>query len=312
MKETIIITGSSGFIGTELTQQLLDESFKVIGLDLEPPKRDFKGSFEFRQVDLTSAESSKFFPKSSALIHLASKIGGVRYMEAHPVNILEENVKMFLNTFSGLRVSKTKRIIYASSSMVYQKTKLYPVKETDALATPLPSNIYGVSKLIGETFCKAYQKEFNIDYTIMRIFNAYGKNEYLGERSHVIADLTRKILSGQYPLELWGSPNATRSFTHVSDIAYAFVLAVKNSSTLNQDYNVGNSQETKIIDLAQKIWLLCGRNKTFKAEWFETEPDTAIKRSLDVSKLLALGWKPKVTLDKGLPEVVEWLKKEYK
>jgi nucleoside-diphosphate-sugar epimerase len=124
----------------------------------------------------------------------------------------------------------------------------------------------------------------------------------------VLPDLVQKILSGQYPLELLGSPEATRTFIHVRDVAAGFVKVLESEKAVNQDYNLGNENEIKIIDLAKLLWKLCERKEPFKAVWSGEVTDTSVRRSLSAAKLRKLGWKPTVSLEKGAKEVVEWLK----
>lgn len=308
-KKSVIVTGSSGFIGREVTRQLLSKGYQVIGIGLQEDTENFKGSFDYIQTDLREPASQTIFQKAPFCIHLAAQIGGVKYMDSYPAGILNDNIKILANTFEGAVKAKVQRLVYASSSMIFQLAKQYPSTEDQVPKIPPPSNFYGFSKLVGEYYCRAYQHEFGLPYTIIRIFNAYGANEYLGERGHVLPDLVQRILQGEYPLQLHGHPEASRPFTHVSDVAAAFVLVLENRKAQNEDFNVGTENEIKIHDLAKLLWKLCRRTESFKAVWTGKVTDTAVRRGVDPQKIKNIGWQPQISLEEGGSEVISWLKK---
>jgi nucleoside-diphosphate-sugar epimerase len=245
---------------------------------------------------------------------MASKIGGIGYFHKYPATILSENNKIYSSTFEAAAKNKIKRMVFISSSMVFESTTQFPSKEPDVVKIPPPITGYGFSKLIGEYYCKTFKDEFGLDYTIVRPFNAYGINEYPGDfvgYSHVIPDLVKKVLSDQYPLELLGDGNQTRCFTHVKDIAKGIVMAAESEKAVNEDFNLGTEKETSMIDLAERIWVLCEMKQLFKVKYVPGFSYDIKKRVPDISKAKkAFGWEPKIRLEDGLREVVAWLKKE--
>lgn len=315
MKKRILVTGGAGFIGSEVVQQLVKKGYQVrVADDLSKLEAKVPDLVEFLKLDLTDKKSAlKAMDNIDYCIHLAAKIGGIGYFHKYPANILSENNKMYSAVFEAAVEKKIKRIIYLSSSMVFESTKKFPSKENDLSEIPPPVSAYGFSKLVGEWYCHAFKDEFGLNYSIIRPFNAYGINEAPGEDvgyAHVIPDLIKKILSGQYPLELLGNGKQTRCFTHVSDIASGIIAAMESKMAENKDFNIGSEKEIKMIDLAKLLWTLCGVKKPFKVKYvsgFKYD----IKRRVPSSKKAAkiLGWKPEKNFKKELPIIIAWIKK---
>ena len=217
-------------------------------------------------------------------------------------------------TFEAAAKHKMRRMLYVSSSMVFESATSFPSKESDLLVIPPPVSAYGFSKLSGEWYCRAFADQFGLPFTICRPFNAYGVNEFPGEDvgyAHVIPDLTKKILSGQRPLELLGDGSQTRSFTHVRDIARGIILALESERAVNQDFNISNAEEMTILDLAQRIWRLCETGTVF--DWVSV-PSFVYdikRRSPDPQKARDLiGFESEIKIDEGLNEVIAWLREK--
>lgn len=310
----VLVTGGAGFIGSEVVKQLLEKGYKVrVADDLSKLEANVPYGCEFLRVDLTNKSMAfKAMDGTDFCIHLAAKIGGIGYFHKYPATILSENNKIYSAVFEAALAKKIKRIVYLSSSMVFESTKSFPSKEEDLAKIPPPVSAYGFSKLVGEWYCKAFFDEFGLNYTIVRPFNAYGINESPGEEvgyAHVIPDLIKKILSGQYPLELLGDGSQTRCFTHVSDIARGIILAMESEKAINEDFNLGSEREIKMIDLARLLWKKCQMDKHFKAKFvsgFKYDIRRRVPSSKKAEKIL--GWKPKIKLEKELPIIIEWVK----
>lgn len=310
----IIVTGGAGFIGQEIVKQLLEKGYFVRVVDnLSKHNKKPLYSSEFLNLDLTDkSDANKSLEGMDICIHLAAKIGGIGYFHKYPATILSENNKIYSAVFEASVKNKIERIIYISSSMVFESATKFPSSEKDINNTLPPVTSYGFSKLIGEQYCKAFFEEFGLNYTICRPFNAYGINEYPEEEigyAHVIPDLAKKILSNQYPLELLGDGNQVRCFTHVKDLAEGIIKTMESEKALNNDFNIANDEPITMLELAKKIWAISGNTKTFKVKHVKPFGSDVRNRIPDVSKMKELiGWSAKIKLDEGLPETINWLK----
>jgi len=252
------------------------------------------------------------FEKMDVCINLASKIGGIGYFHKYPATILSENNKIYSSTFEAAARCGIERMVYVSSSMVFESTQTFPSGEDDICRIPPPVTSYGLSKLVGEWYCRAFLAEHGLPYTIIRPFNAFGVNEAPGEEvgyAHVIPDLIKKSLSGQSPLEILGDGEQMRCFTHVRDVARGVILAMESERALNEDFNLGTSEEIKMADLARIIYKLCRPAGTFQVRYVKGFEHDIRRRVPDASKAKRLlGWEPQLGLEDQLPEVVEWVR----
>ncbi len=308
----ILVTGGCGFIGSRLVEKLLLKGHEVIVADnLSKPESSIKEGYRFIQIDLSNKEEVlKIFKEGFDLcISLAAKIGGIGYFHKVPATILSDNNDIYSSTFEAAAKTNTK-VIYVSSSVVFECANKFPTKEEDVRNIPVPRSSYGFSKLIGEQYCKAFHEQYGLDYSIVRPFNAYGINEAPGEEvgyAHVIPDLIKKILSKK-ELEILGDGNQIRCYTHIDDLTDGIITVMEHPNSNLEDYNISSSDEIKVIDLAKILWKLCGRKDEFKVKYVDGFKDDVVKRIPDTSKIRSLNWKTKVKFEDGLKEVVEWIK----
>lgn len=310
----IIVTGGAGFIGSEVVKKLIKKKYLVRVVDnLSKPGSKKEKGYEFIKADLTNpAVTQKAFAGAHICINLAAKIGGIGYFHTYPAIILSDNNKISSATFEASVKNNIEKMIYISSSMVYESTHIFPSKEQDVEKIPPPVSSYGFSKLMGEQYCKAFFDEFGLKYSICRPFNAYGAHEYPSARvgqAHVIPDMIKKILSGQYPLEILGDGNQVRCFTHVSDLAEGIIAVMESKTTDNKIFNIANPQPITILELARLLWKLIGVRKEFKVKFKKRFSYDIKKRIPDISHILSqTSWRPKIDLEEGLSETVSWLK----
>lgn len=313
----ILVTGGAGFIGSEVVKQLLQKGYSVkVADDLSKIEVKVPKGCKFVRVDLTDKkETLKVMSGMDYCIHLAAKIGGIGYFHKYPATILSENNKLYSSVFEAAVEKKIKRLVYVSSSMVFESTNKFPSRESDIKKIPPPISAYGFSKLTGEEYCEAFRDEYGLKYTICRPFNSYGINEAPGDEvgyAHVIPDLIKKLLSGQYPLEMLGNGKQTRCFTHVSDIARGIIMAMESKKAENEDFNIGTEEETKMLDLAELLFKLCDINKPFKVKLvpgFKYDIKRRVPSNSKARKIL--GWKPEKKLAEELPIIINWIKANY-
>ena len=196
--------------------------------------------------------------------------------------------------------------------MVLKYTTTLRSKGPGLKKIPPPLSAYGFSKLSGEWYCRAFWDEHHLPYSICRPFNAYGVNEYPGEEigyAHVIPDLIKKIIRGDYPLAILGNGNQSRSFTHVTDLARGIIKVMESPKAVNQDFNLASTREVKIIDLAKLLWKLCGRKEKFQVKLVPGFTYDIQRRSPNADRAKqVLDWEAKVKLEAGLVEIINWLK----
>ncbi len=321
MQKRVFVTGGLGFIGRKVAIELDKKKFKVIAVDKKVPQKHISlpKTIQVVRADLRNREQVEaILEEDSIVVHLAANIGSLTYMENHQAEILAENTAIDAALYPAMVKKGVSTIIYSSSSMVFQHAKNYPYKEDDLPYVPPPTNVYGLSKLIGEYFCKSFHAQYGLDYVILRYHNIYGPGEEAKGKSfgdiHPIPAFIQKILAGQYPIELLGNPNATRPFTYIDDAVSATVQLIeeaskKNPKVINEDFNIGPNTATKIVDVAEIIWTLMGDKREFAYIQIPVSAITAERREMDDTKIKnAISWEAKTSLKDGISNVLNAIK----
>jgi UDP-glucose 4-epimerase len=247
------------------------------------------------------------------IVHLAAIVGGIANFHKYPLTLLENNNALYNSLVRTAVEERVERFVYVSSSMVFENAATFPTKESDLRTTPAPWSAYGFSKLAGEVYCRAAHDEHGLRYTICRPFNAYGPGEMPEDEpgiAHMVPDLIRKVLSGQQPLQIFGSGEQTRTITYVDDIADGIVTAMNSDAGLNEDFNISASEEMTVAQIARIIWEECGRDPAaFELEHLESFEVDVQRRWPDVAKAeRLLGWRAQTDVREGIRRTVAWLR----
>lgn len=312
MKSKVLVTGGCGFVGREVVRQLLEKGYLVIIVD------DFSNSTPLTETsflkvikhDLSKSINKEIFKGIDFCIHLAARVGGIKYMNTFQSEILESDILIDTNVISAASQAKTK-IVYTSTVIVYDQLKKTPFNE-DQIILPPKSN-YGFSKFIGERLCRVFSKDRGSKFAIARISNVYGinKNNIDEKKLHVIPDLIRKILQ-EKPLTLINGGRQTRTFIHVNDLANALISIMESEKAEGETFNVASGDKYQILELARLIWGLLERDEKFDFKCIDMEGEDLTDSSADPSKIArVLGWKPEYSLKESLPEIVEWYQAKY-
>ena len=301
----VLLTGAAGFLGSFLSEELLNNDYEVVGLDnffrgkeeYLPEHNDFK----FSKIDLARQPEkiTELIQKEQPdiLVHYAA-INGTKYFYDIPYQVINDNVQMTQNVLKACKHSTVEKIVYASSSEVYGEPMQVPTPETHPMLLNVHTyrDSYASSKAICEFYVKLFAKEFKIKYLILRIFNTYGPHMDTSEYGQVVPEFIRKMYKDK-KFTIIGDGDHTRSFCYVDDHTRLVRQLIENAS--NEIVNVGNNEEVKINDLAKKMHEL--ENKEFKPQYLPAREYDHARRQPDISKLKKLiNDYPKISLEKGL------------
>ena len=308
-KKTFLVTGGTGFIGSNICKLLLKKNYNVKIFD-----NNFRGSsskivkikkkVKFIKGDVRNIKSlNKAMKRTDAVIHLAY-INGTKYFYTKPVLTLDIAMKGIINVIDLCIKNRISELYLASSSEVYQTPDKIPTDESEPLRIPdifNPRYSYGGGKILTELMGIHYGKKYFKKLVIFRPHNVYGPGEG-GE--HVIPDFISKfrlLKKKKKKFEIQGSGNEIRSFIYIEDFLSAFNLILDRGKHLNI-YNIGTSEKIRIKDLAYKMAKLY--NNKINIKKVSLRKGSTKYRVPDIKKIKKLGFNPQYNLDKGLKKIL--------
>ncbi|MCY1136631.1 NAD-dependent epimerase/dehydratase family protein [Actinoplanes sp. Pm04-4] len=329
----VLVTGSAGFIGGYLVEELLGRGHEVVGLDDYSKYGKVAHAYDdhprFRFVEGDARDPrlvGELLEGCDHFIAGAAMIGGISYFHTYAYDLLATNERIMASScdaaIAAHRDGRLQKVTYISSSMVYESTDRWPSKEGDEKAVPPPRSSYGFQKLAVEYYARAAWDQYQLPYTIVRPFNCVGVGEgrALGNAevlsgnvklamSHVVPDLVQKVLKGQDPLHVLGSGEQVRHYTYGGDLARGIVTAMEHEAARNEDFNLSTAQSTTVLELAELIWRkVKGAEVPFRHVSDEPFAHDVAMRVPDVTKARdVLGFTAGTTLDDMLDEVIPWI-----
>ena len=297
----ILITGSSGMVGSALTKNLLGSGFT----NLLIPSR--------MELDLQNCSSvDAYFRKNKPeyVFMIAAKVGGIAANISDPVGFLQENLELELNLFKACFKYKTKKNLFLGSSCIYPNNSSQPIKEEYLMTGPLePTNEgYALSKIVGLSLAKYYHVQYKMKTICPMPCNIYGTNDHFElDKSHVLSALIRKFVDAKdnnlNEVTLWGTGIARREFIHVEDVAKALIYLMSSDYEQPDIINIGYGSDVSIQELAEKI-----KNKVGFIgciSWDSTKPNGMLRKCMDVSKMRGLGYAPSISLEQGIERTIQ-------
>ncbi len=329
----VLITGSAGFIGGYVVEDMLKRGYQVVGLDnyskYGPVTKSYDNDPNYRFVEGDAQDVdlvSELLSDCDHFIAGAAMIGGISYFHAYAYDLLATNERiMAASCDAAIRAFKAgtlKKMTYVSSSMVFESTEHWPSKEGDERRIPPPLSSYGFQKLAVEYYARAAWDQYKLPYTIVRPFNCVGIGEgrALGEAevlsgnvklamSHVVPDLVQKVVKGQDPLHILGDGEQVRHYTYGGDLARGIVDTLEHPGATNQDFNLSTAESTTVKKLAEVIWRkIKGPDVPLRLVSDDPFEYDVQKRVPDVSKSReVLGYEATTSLEEMLDEVIPWV-----
>jgi len=267
------------------------------------------------QLDLTEQAAVRAFfqeQRPEAVILAAARVGGIKANSAHPALFIRDNLLIQGNVIDAAREAAVKKLVFLGSSCIYPRLSPQPIKEEYLLSGPLePTNEwYAVAKIAGIKLCQAYRREFNFSAICAMPTNLYGPGDNFDlDNSHVVPALIRRFheakVRGDERVIAWGTGKPRREFLHVADLAEAIVLLLERYDE-ESIINVGCGTDVTVKELCETVRAVVGYKG--RLEFDATKPDGTPRKLLDVSKISALGWRPRIALPAGIEQVYDWFR----
>ena len=336
--EKVLVSGSAGFIGGYIVEELLSRGYEVVGIDnyskygRVDKSYDGHPNYRLQQGDVRETKlMTELLSDCDHFIAGAALIGGISYFHTYAYDLLAENERIIASStdaaIAAHRDGRLKKVTYMSSSMVFESTTTWPSREGDERKVPPPLSSYGFQKLAVEYFAHAAWDQYQLPFTILRPFNCVGIGESraLGDveidsgnvklaMSHVVPDLVQKVLKGQDPLHILGEGNQIRHYTYGGDLARGIVDAIAHPAALNEDFNLSTGTGHTVTELAEVIWrkvkgpdvpLRLIHDPAFEHDVQRRVP--AVDKARDV-----LGFEATTPLEEMLDEVIPWIDQAMK
>ena len=295
------IAGHRGLVGSALVRRYQQESDRQLLTRTR------------QELDLTDSHAlERFFAaeRPEEVLLAAGKVGGIKANSDLPVDFLLINLQIQNNILAASHRYGVRKLLFLGSSCIYPRDAAQPIREEYLLAgKPEPTNEpYAIAKIAGIKLAQAFRRQHGCNFICAMPTNLYGPGDNFDlESAHVLPALIRKFhdakLARQESITLWGTGNPRREFLHVDDLAEACQLLMRSYDSA-EIINIGCGEDLTIRNLAQLIAEIVGYRGVI--EWDPTKPDGTPRKLLDVSRLRALGWRPRTKLADGIRQTYAW------
>lgn len=299
--ERIYVAGHRGLVGGAVMRRLRGDGYMNLVTRTSA------------ELDLRNQAAVEQFFRSERPDHIflaAAKVGGIHANNVYPADFIRDNLEIQSNVIDAAHRHGTRKLLFLGSSCIYPKLAPQPMPESCLLTGPLePTNQwYAIAKIAGLKMCQAYRQQFGFNAISVMPTNLYGPGDNFDlQNSHVLPALIRKFHDakqrGDAKTIVWGTGTPRREFLHVDDLADA-CLFLMNTYESEDLINVGVGEDISIADLAILVQRVVGYDG--RIEFDTSKPDGTPRKLLDVSRLRALGWVPRISLADGIAEVYRW------
>ncbi len=264
-------------------------------------------------LDLTDAHAVRDFFAHEHIEYVflaAAKVGGIMSNKTYPADFIYQNLMIEANVIHEAYRSGVTKLLFLGSSCIYPKFAAQPITE-DALLTGLlePTNqAYAIAKIAGIELCRSYNAQYGTDYIALMPTNLYGPYDNFDlEHSHVLPALIRRFhdakVVGAPTVTLWGTGSPKREFLHVDDLARACLFLMEGYSS-SELVNIGTGEDVSIKELAELVQEVVGYQGTIV--WDSSKPDGTPRKLLNVDRIKALGWEPRIPFKEGIAATYAW------
>jgi len=295
------VAGHRGLVGSAIVRKLEVDGFTDIlgrtSADLDLRDRDEVFNFMLAA-------------RPRYVVLAAAKVGGIMANSTYPVDFLSDNVRIQVNVLDAAREAGVERLLFLGSSCIYPKLAKQPISEDSLLTGPLePTNdAYAIAKIAGILHVQAMRRQYGLPWISAMPTNLYGPNDnFSPTSSHVLPALIRRydeaVTSGLESVTNWGTGSPRRELMHADDMADACIHLMEHYDG-PQQVNVGTGTDSTIREIAESVASAVGYSG--ETTWDASKPDGTPQKLLDVSKLAALGWRSRITLDEGIERTIAW------
>ena len=294
------VAGHNGMVGSALVRRLQQIDCKILTVD--------KSTLDLRRQAEVEAWMTENKPQ--AVFIAAARVGGIQANSTRPGEFFYDNLAIATNIIEGSHLVDVEKLMFLGSACIYPRLCEQPMPESSLMTGPLePTNEgYAMAKLGAITMCAGYRRQYGHDYISVVPTNLYGPGDNLDPNaSHVVPATIRKVVEAKKsggPVLVWGTGTPRREFLHVDDAADAMVFLMEHYSS-DQIINIGAGEDVSITELTQIVSDIVGYDSPLTFD--STKPDGMPKKQLEASRLLSMGWAPKIALRDGLKQTFKWV-----